>query len=272
MYNAPVSATATIHETAAVSPNVELGAGVTVGPYAVIEAGARIGDESNIAAHVVIKGATTLGSHCRVHSGAVLGDDPQDLGFESVPTRLVIGDHTTIREHATVHRSTNPEVPTRIGQNVLLMVNSHVAHDCVVGDHAILCNGALVAGHCSIGQQAFLSGNTVIHQFCRVGDLVMLSGLSGVGRDIGPYLMVAERSDVVGINVVGMRRSGMSPDARKRVKAAYRLLFQLSDLAQGLERIESLGAKHPEVRAILTFYKDSKRGFSRPPADHSFLA
>jgi UDP-N-acetylglucosamine acyltransferase len=234
----------------------------------VIEAGAMIGEGTTIDAHAIIRGSTTLGQNCRVHPCAVLGDDPQDLSFRDVPTRLVIGDHAIVREHVTVHRATRPDRPTMIGSHVLLMASCHVAHDCVVEDHAVLCNSSMVAGHCHIGRRAFLSGNTVVHQFCRVGELVMLSGLSGVGRDVGPYLMVAERSRVCGINSVGMRRADMSPAERARVKMAYRVLFGAANLGEGIGAVTTLGVEHPEIATIAAFYRESRRGFSRPQAGH----
>ncbi|HMS15477.1 MAG TPA: acyl-ACP--UDP-N-acetylglucosamine O-acyltransferase [Planctomycetota bacterium] len=260
--------TSSIHPTAQVSKRAELGEGVVVGAYAVIERGAVLGAGTVIDPHAVIRGAATLGENCRVHPCAIVGDDPQDLGFRDAPTRLLIGDHTVIREHATVHRSTNVERPTTIGAHVLMMASSHVAHDCVVSNHAVICNASLVAGHSHIGERAFLSGNTVIHQFCRVGKLVMLSGLSGVGRDIGPYLLVAGRSVVQGLNVVGMRRAGMTPAQRVRVKEAYRCLFGAPNLAAGIDAVRALGIEHSEIAEIATFYAGSRRGFSRPKASH----
>lgn len=260
-----------VHSTAVVSTGAELGEGVVVGPYAVIEDGAVVGRGCSIDAHAILKGSVTLGQGCRVHGGAILGDDPQDLAFPGgVESRVVIGDRTVIREQVTIHRSTNPERPTRIGRDCLLMAQSHVAHDCHIADHVVLCNGALVAGHVEIGERAFISGNTVIHQFCRVGAIVMLSGISGIGRDVGPYLTVAGRSEIGAVNTVGLRRAGLGGDQRTRVKQAYRLLFAAESLAAGMDEVRTLGIEHPEIRAIIEFYAGSKRGFSRPPAGHVF--
>jgi UDP-N-acetylglucosamine acyltransferase len=200
----------------------------------------------------------------------VIGHEPQDLSFDGAPSRVVIGDRTVVREYATIHRATKEGKATVIGEGCYLMAHSHVAHDCRVGARAILCNSALVAGHCEIGERAFLSGNTVIHQFCRIGQLVMVSGNSGAGRDIGPFLTVAARSDVVGVNVVGMRRAGFDAAARRRVKEAYRALFGAAGLDDGLARVRGIGREHPEIAAILDFYAGSRRGYSRPPAGHAF--
>ncbi|MEE2713161.1 MAG: acyl-ACP--UDP-N-acetylglucosamine O-acyltransferase [Planctomycetota bacterium] len=258
-----------VHPTAVVSPEADLGASVAVGPYAVIEAGAVVGASTTIDAHVVVKASATIGEDCRLHVGAVIGDDPQDVSFDlGAPTRVEIGDRTVLREYVTVHRSTAPERPTRIGSDCLLMGSSHVAHDCLVGDHVVLCNAALVAGHVEVGPRAFISGNAVVHQFCRVGAVVMLSGLSGISRDVGPYLTVSGRSDVSGLNVIGMRRAGLSGATRARVKEAYRRLFASTLLADGLVGVRELGLEHDEIREIAAFYAASQRGYSRPPQGH----
>ncbi len=253
-----------------VSSGADLGEGVAVGPYAVIEDGAVIGAGTTIDAHVVVKGTATIGATCRLHAGAVVGDDPQDVSFDSgAPTRVEIGDRTVLREYVTVHRATDPNRPTRIGSDCLLMGGSHVAHDCLISDHVVLCNAALVAGHVEIGPRAFVSGNAVIHQFCRVGAIVMLSGLSGISHDVGPYLTVSGRSDVSGLNMVGMRRAGLPGVTRSRIKEAYRRLFAASLLADGLVAVRELGIHHDEICEIAAFYAASQRGYSRPPRGHA---
>jgi UDP-N-acetylglucosamine acyltransferase len=255
-----------IHPTANVSPDAVVGAGTTVGPGAVIEAGARLGEACVVMANAVVTGAATLGARCRVHHGAVIGGDPQDLAFKDVPSRVVLGDDVVVREFATVHRATKEGAATIIGDGCYLMVNAHVAHDCELSRGVIVCNSALVAGHCVVGDKAFLSGNTVVHQFSRVGPLVMLSGISGVGRDVGPYLIVAGRSEIRGINVVGLRRAGLDGAARARVKEAYRELFAAATLDLGVARLRDGGlAAHKEIATIADFYSGpSKRGYSRP--------
>jgi len=261
----------TVHATAVISPRAELSDGVKVGPYAVVSAGAFIGRGTVLDAHVVVKGTATIGADCRLHAGVVVGDDPQDLSFAvETPSRVLIGDRTVLREHVTVHRATIEDGVTQIGAGCLLMGGSHVAHDCVLGDEIVLCNSALVAGHVEIEDRAFISGNTVIHQFCRVGRSVMLSGVSGIGKDVGPYLTVAGRSDVVGLNAVGMRRAGMDVAARARVKEAYRGMFGSDSLGEGLAAVQALSPEHPEIQEILEFYGGSRRGYSRPVVGHVF--
>jgi UDP-N-acetylglucosamine acyltransferase len=219
-------------------------------------------------AHAVLTGFATIGRECHIHYGAVIGHEPQDLSFDGASTRAVVGDRTIVREYATVHRATREGGATVVGEDCYLMAHSHVAHDCRIGNKAILCNSALVAGHCEVGERAFLSGNTVVHQFCRVGRCVMLSGGSGIGRDIGPFLTVAGRSEVVGFNSVGMRRAGLDAAARHRVKEAYGLLFGAPSLEEGCARIAEMGPDHEETAEILEFFRRTRRGFSRPPAGH----
>jgi UDP-N-acetylglucosamine acyltransferase len=259
-----------VHPSAHVSPDAVLGDGVRVGPGTVVEAGARIGDGTLILANAVVTGFATIGKNCRIHHGAVVGGDPQDLSFQGADTRVEIGDGTTIREYATIHRATKPGAATVIGRDCYLMVSSHVAHDCVIGDRVVICNCALVAGHVHVGDRAFISGNTVIHQFSRVGTLAMLGGLSGIGLDLGPFLTAVKRNEVGSINMVGMRRAGHDAEARRRVQTAYRELFGAATLADGIAAARALGPDRPEIQAITAFYDfRSKRGFCRPPAGHA---
>jgi UDP-N-acetylglucosamine acyltransferase len=259
-----------IDPSAHVSPEATLGDGVRVGPGAVIEAGARIGDGTVVGPHAVVTGFTTIGRNCRIFPSACVGGDPQDLSFQGADTRVEIGDGTTIREFATVHRATKPGAATVIGRDCYLMVSSHVAHDCVLGDRVVVCNCALVAGHVQVGDRAFLSGNTVVHQFSRIGSLAMLGGLSGVGLDVGPYLTVVKRNEIRAINMVGLRRAGLDLESRRRIQTAYRELFGAPSLTDGLDVVRALGAERPEIRAILDFFEfPSKRGFCRPPSGHA---
>jgi UDP-N-acetylglucosamine acyltransferase len=259
-----------IHPTAHVASDATIGEGVRVGPGAVVESGARIGDGTTVMAYAVITGWATIGKNCRIHQAACIGGDPQDLAFQGADTRVEIGDGTVVREFATIHRATKPGSATRIGRDCYLMVSSHVAHDCVVGDRVVVCNGALVAGHVQIADRVFLSGNTAVHQFSRIGTLGMLSGNTGVGLDLGPYLIAVGRNEVRAVNVVGLRRAGFDPDARRRIQTAYRDLFGAATLTDGLASVRALGPERPEVRTIVSFFESpSKRGFCRPPNGHA---
>lgn len=180
-----------IHPTACVDPRARIGEGCRIGAFAVVEDGAVLGDGCVVMAHGVVHGHATLGDECVVHPGAVIGGDPQDLSWKEAGQRVVVGRRCVFREGVTIHRSKYPEGTTRIGDDGLFMANSHVAHDCLIGDKVILANSALLAGHVEVGDRALLSGNTAVHQFTRIGKLAMLSGLSGAVQDIAPFLTVA---------------------------------------------------------------------------------
>lgn len=252
-----------IHPTALVDSGARLGAGVVVGPYAIVESDSDIGDGCEIRAHAVVKRFTRLGRENVVHEGAVLGGEPQDLAFGGGPTALIIGDRNVIREGVTIHRGSSADSPTRVGSDCFLMAYSHVAHDDRLGDGVILANAVLLAGHVDVGDRAFLSGGVVVHQFCRVGRLAMVGGNSKVVMDCLPF---ANASGVparaAGLNVVGLRRAGIGPDARRALQRAYRVLLRSGlPLAAALE--EMAGLSDPLVDEMIAFARSTKRGFHR---------
>lgn len=254
-----------VHAAALVSEDAVLAEGVEVGPFAIVEEDVVVGPGTRIRARAHLRPGTRLGAGCDVHMGAIVGHDPQDLGFSGERTGVVVGDRTVIREHATIHRSTRTDRPTRIGSDCFIMAGAHVAHDGQVGDRVILCNGALLAGHVHVDDRAFVSGNVVIHQFVRIGALAMLSGNTAVGMDAGPFALVSGRNAWRALNIVGMRRAGMPTARRERVKAAYRTLFTPGlPLAEGLRRVAEEVERTPEIDAILAFYSESRRGCLRP--------
>lgn len=251
-----------IHPQALVHETARLGAGVTIGPFAVVHEGVQLLDGVHIHGHAHVLSGTTVGERTEVYQGAVLGGDPQDLGFDpATQTNTVIGADCSIRENVTIHRATNPDAPTRVGNNCLLMVGSHVAHDCRLRDRVILCNNALLGGHVEVRDHAFLSGNTVVHQFVRVGEGVMLSGISGIGKDAPPYTLIAERSEIHGLNTVGMRRAGIDGRARLAIKKLYKNL--LAATSEKERNAALLGADDlPEINVIRRFFSgESRRGF-----------
>ena len=208
------------HPTAVVSPTAKIGEDVDIGPFCVVEAGVTIGDRCKLASHVVIKQDTTLGPNNQIAEGAVLGGMPQHSNMPENPGGVVIGSGNTIRENATVHRALEEDEATIIGNNNLVMVNTHVAHDCRVGNNTILANTVMLAGHVTVGDRAYLSGAAAVHQFCRIGTLAMVGGQSHITKDVPPYVTVDGLSSlVVGLNQVGLRR----------LKAAYRVIYR-SDL------------------------------------------
>jgi UDP-N-acetylglucosamine acyltransferase len=251
-----------VHATAIVSPEARLGHGVSIGPYAVVEEGAVVGDGCEVRAHAVVKRYTCLGSGNRVHEGAVLGGEPQDLSFREQQTALVIGDRNVIREGATIHRSTKEGGATVVGSDCFLMAYTHVAHDCRLGDRVILANNVMLAGHVELGERAFLGGGAGVHQFCRVGRLAMVGGNAKVVQDCLPFVITdGHPARARGLNVVGLRRAGVSASELATLREAYRLLVR-SGLAldEALEKMASL--KDPLVDELVAFVRGAKRGFA----------
>jgi UDP-N-acetylglucosamine acyltransferase len=255
--------TATIHPTAIVSPNAQLGAGVTVGPFCVIEDNTRIGDNSHLGARVHICSGVTMGADCRVHSGAVIGDAPQVTAGAPRHSSVIIGNRCIIREGATVHRSMKEGQSTRIGDDCFLMVNTHVAHDCILGNRVILVNGALLAGHVTLEDNVILSGNSVVHQFCRLGKFSFLSGISAIVKDLPPFMIASGgRARVVGLNIVGLRRAGIPADRRLALKRAYHVLYKQGlNISQAVVELRKMNST-PELAALLEFIRASKRGIT----------
>jgi UDP-N-acetylglucosamine acyltransferase len=252
-----------IHPTAIVDPAAILGAGVSVGPYAVIESDVVIGDRTRILAHAVILSGTVLGAGCEVHSGAVIGGSAQIRGHGGRGGSIAIGDRTIIREHATVHRASLAGARTVVGADCLLLAGSHVAHDCTLEDGVTLANSTLLAGNVHIGRGAFISGHVVVHQHVRVGALSIVGGRAEVGKDVPPYLLVIGRSLIRGINVVGLRRAGISPTERQTVRRMYGVLYR-SGLAVSRARAEiATLPRTPVVQEMLEFIDGSQRGLCR---------
>ncbi|MBW7906685.1 MAG: acyl-ACP--UDP-N-acetylglucosamine O-acyltransferase [Phycisphaerae bacterium] len=215
----------TIHPTAIVDRRAELDASVEVGAYAIIEADVRIGAGTRIWPHAYVARYTTLGARCQVHPFAVVGHLPQDVKYRDAPSYAEVGDDTVVREHATIHRATEPDSRTIVGARCLLMSTAHVAHNCVVADDVIMANGALLGGHTRVGPRAFLSGNCAVHQFTRVGELAMIGGGAMVVGDVPPFMTVLGRA-VVGLNVIGMRRAGVSAAERDELRRAFQTLYR----------------------------------------------
>lgn len=257
------SQSARIHPTAVISPEADLAGDVIVGPYAVIEGRVRIGPGCILRPYVHLCGPLTLGQGNLVCTGAILGERPQHLKYNDEPTGLEIGDHNIFREHVTVHRGTTQSWTTRIGSQNFFMAHCHVAHDCRIGNRCIFANGALVGGHCTLGDGVYLSGNCAVHQFCRIGKLALLSGCSATTKDIPPFIIQQNIDTVVGVNVVGMRRAGMSREQIDAVRQAFRILFREGlPLPAAVARLEhELGAAEA-VREMIEFIRQCHRGIN----------
>ncbi|HEX8097857.1 MAG TPA: acyl-ACP--UDP-N-acetylglucosamine O-acyltransferase [Pyrinomonadaceae bacterium] len=254
-----------IHPTAVVGPSAHLSPGVRVGPYAVIEDEVTVGPECEIGAHAVIKRFTRLGSRNRVFEHATLGGEPQDVKFRGERSGLVIGDDNLIREYVTIHRASGGGEVTRVGSRNFLMVGVHVGHNCAVGDDNIFANGVALAGHIPVEDHVFLSSNVGAHQFTRFGRYAMVGGKSKIVQDVLPFFTTdGNPARVRGLNSVGLRRAGFTPEQRRALKAAYRLLFRSGlPRREALERMARLGDEN--VAHLVEFIAASRRGFIGGP-------
>lgn len=260
-----------IHPLAAVSPEARLGVGVTVGAFATVEAGVELGDFCTVASGAVVKTGVKAGCHNEFCEHAVIGGAPQHAGRPKQIGSVVIGDHNVFREHVTIHRALKPGTATTIGDNNYVMASSHFGHDVVVGNNCICANGALLGGHVTVEDRAFVSGAVAVHQFCRVGRLAMVGGHARVVQDIPPYMLVdGQTGCIVGLNIVGLRRSGHSSDDIAELKNAYRTIYR-----RGLpwkDVLEALQAdfKGGPARHLFEFLSAGTRGFAQerrsPPA------
>ena len=254
-----------VHPTAIIHDGARLGADVTVGPYCVIGPLVRLGDRCRLHAHVVIDGDTHIGHDTEIWPYASVGYVAQDkkLGPDSPMGSLRIGAHNKIREYVTI----NPGTPkgtgvTKIGDHNMLLIGAHIGHDAEFGSHIVMTNGSMAAGHTTIADRAILGAMVGVHQFCRVGKLVMLAAGAMVPKDAPPYAMVhGDRARIRGVNVIGMRRAGMSLDDVAVVTRAYRMLFWRSEIMPSrLEKVRSVWGDHPLVTEILDFMEGTKRG------------
>ena len=252
-----------IHPTAIIDEQAQLAEDVSIGPYTIIGPEVSLGASTQIGSHCVLE-HVQMGVGNRLSPGVYLGQPPQHLAYEGQAQPLLIGDHNQFREGFTAHRGM--EQPTRIGNHGFFMAQSHVAHDCIIGDNVIMANGAVIGGHTEIGTSAFLSGNTAVHQFCRLGQLSFLSGVSAVNMDIMPFCIAAGRpAKLTGLNLVGLKRSGISKETLRAIKHAYHTLF-LSGLRleEALVQLES-SQPEAEVSLMIEFArKAQQRGLARP--------
>jgi UDP-N-acetylglucosamine acyltransferase len=251
---------------ALVSPQAQLAADVTVGPFSIIGPNVEIGPRTVIGPHVVINGPTRVGADNRFYQFASIGEPPQDKKYNGEPTRLEIGDRNVFRESCTVNRGTVQGLGvTRIGNDNLFMAYSHVAHDCTVGDKVVFANCAALAGHVEIGDWVILGGLTAVHQFVKIGAHAFLAGGAIVQRDVPPYVMVAGNpAQPHMVNSEGLKRRGFDEEQVKNIRNAYRVLYR-SDLklADALEKLRPLCATRVEIKAFVDFITTSTRSIVR---------
>ncbi|HWE45573.1 MAG TPA: acyl-ACP--UDP-N-acetylglucosamine O-acyltransferase [Caulobacteraceae bacterium] len=260
-----------IHPTAIVHDGARLGDGVEIGPFSIVGPKVTLGDGVRLISHVVIDGLTEIGEGSTIYPFAVLGPAPQHLGHKGEDTRLVVGKNNIVREHVTMHTGTvGGGGLTSVGDNGLYMVGSHVAHDCLIGNHVVFANNATLGGHVKIGDFVFMGGLCAIHQHTRIGRYAFVGGCAAVPKDVIPFGSVwGNHAHLEGLNLVGLKRRGFSRDQIRNLRSAYRLLFAEEGSFQ--ERIDDTAAtfaESSEVMEIVDFIRaDAARPICLPHAD-----
>ena len=248
-----------VHPTSLVEPGATLGKGVRIGPFCHVGANVTLGEDSELKSHVVLAGHTTIGPRAKIFPFASLGHAPQDLTYAGEATLLTIGSDCIVREGVTMNTGTARGTgETVVGDRCFFLANSHVAHDCRVGNNVVMANNVMLAGHCKIGDFVILSGGAGVHQWVRVGPHAFVGGMSGVENDVIPYgMVVGNRAHLNGLNIIGLRRRGFSRDQIHDIRRAYRLLFaDEGTLAERVEDVAEEFAHHPIVHEILDFIRD----------------
>jgi len=264
---------AKIHPTAIIEDGATLGDGVQIGPYCIVSAEANLGDGVVLDSHVVIAGRTTIGPNNRIFPFAAIGTPPQDTKYAGEPSELILGANNVIREHVTMNPGTSGGgMITRVGNNCLLMVGAHLAHDCQVGDHVILVNNVILGGHVEVQDHAIVGGMSAVHQFVRIGRHAMIGGKSAIESDVIPYgSVLGNRAYLSGLNIIGLKRRGFSRDEIHGLRAAYRLLFaQEGTMQERLVDVAAMFADHEQVMEIVAFIQaDSSRALCQPKLDRA---
>ncbi len=255
-----------IHPTAIIDSGAEIDTNVTIGPYSVIGKDVFIGSGTVIGSHVVIDPFVSIGSDCRIFQYAAIGAIPQSVKFGGEKTYVKIGHGNIIREFVTIHRGTGfGGGVTEIGEDNFLMAYTHIAHDCKIGRKVTLANNTTLAGHINIGDYATVGGLVAIHQFVRIGEYAFIGGKAAIVKDIPPYVMAAgDRAKLHGLNSIGLKRQGFSPNTLSQLKKVYRLFFRIGlTKNEAIERVKAEVELVPEVINFLEFIKSSQRGVTR---------
>jgi UDP-N-acetylglucosamine acyltransferase len=257
--------TVMIDASARVEAGAVIGEGVTIGPYCTVGPHVTIGDGCRLVGHVNVTGHTTIGPRTVIHPFASLGSPPQSFSYRGGPTRLVVGAECDIRENVTMNTGTEDDHGlTQVGDNCFFMVGSHVGHDCTVGNKVVMANNTVLGGHVGVGDNVVFGGGVAVRQFVRIGEGAMIVGLSGVRADVIPFGMAhGPLANLVGLNVVGMRRRGLTKTDLHRVRAAYQaLFFGEGEFKARIERVAAEYAQDALVVKIIDFIRAGKRPFT----------
>ena len=259
-----------IHKTAIVSDKAQISKNVEIGAFCVIGDNVKIDEGTILKSHVVIDGNTTIGKNNIIFPFATVGLVPQDLKFAGEQSQLIIGDNNAIREHVTIHLGTQDGgMITKIGNNCLLMVGVHIAHDCLIGNNVILANNATLAGHVHVGNNVVIGGLSAVHQFVRIGGGAMIGGMSGVENDVIPFgLVMGERAHLAGINLVGMKRQNISRDEIHALRNFYKQVFENDGDINFLNRVAEISqdfSQNSTIKEVINFINsETSRSFCKP--------
>lgn len=261
-----IDPTAFIHRSAIVEDGAVIGAGVHIGPFCYIGSQVEIGEGTVLKSHVVVNGITKIGRDNEIYQFASIGEVNQDLKYAGEPTRVEIGDRNRIRESVTIHRGTAQGGNlTKVGSDNLLMINAHIAHDCVIGNRCIFANNATLGGHVTVDDFAIIGGMTAVHQFCVIGAHVMVGGCSGVAQDVPPYVIAqGNHATPFGLNIEGLKRRGFDKESLHAIRNAYKILYRSGKtLEEAKPEIAELAQQHAAVQLFVDFFERSTRGIIR---------
>lgn len=261
-----IDKTAIVHSSSIIETKAIIGANVYIGPFCIIGKNVEIGEGTVLKSHIVINGYTKIGKYNQIYQFTTIGEINQDTKYSGENTCVKIGNYNNIRESVTIHRGTiQGEGITKIGDNNLLMINTHIAHDCIIGSYCIFANNTTLGGHVTINDFVIIGGMTAIHQFCYIGSHVMIGGCSGVVKDIPPYVLVqGNHAKPFGINVKGLKRHGISNKKLYNIRNVYKLLYRSGKTLDEIKnKIHKLAKMHPEIKLFCNFFTHSTRGLIR---------
>ena len=256
-----------IHNTAIVDSKAKVASSVDIGPYTIIGPNVEIGEDVIIYSHVNISGNTKIGKGNKIYPFASIGNDPQDLKYNGEKTKLIIGDNNKIREYVTINPGTEGGGGlTRIGNNCLFMISSHVAHDCYIGNNVIIANNVPLGGHVTIENNVVIGGNSAVQQFTRIGEMAMIGGMTGVLHDVIPYgLSTGNRNILQGLNLIGLRRAKFDNKDILGLNEAYKEIFATKNLTENISKLNGVFKENPLVKNVVEFItKDKKRSICTP--------
>ena len=256
-----------IHKTAIIDPKAKIASNVKIGAYSVVGPDVEVNENTIIHSHVSIFGQTKIGKENKIYPFASVGNDPQDLKYNGEKTKLIIGDNNTIREYVTINPGTiGGGGKTKIGNNCLFMISSHVAHDCIVGDNVIIANNVPLGGHAIIEDNVVIGGNSAVQQFTRIGKMAMIGGMTGVLHDVIPYgLSTGNRNSLQGLNLIGLRRAKFENKDILELSDAYKKIFATKNINENISKLKGSFQENSLVKNVIDFItKDKKRSICTP--------